>query len=247
VNSPTSSAPERAPVLVLVGPGRHFGCELIQRFRMEGFLVGVIASTAKSLSLLTEQLGHDAGVRFARADVTEKANFDRVLAELADALGGVDCLIYNPKVSVKGSGLTTPPDELAFSLQVNVVGAVVAIQAALPYLSRSTRPTVILTGGGYKDDADVEKFALSVGKSALHAVARTLQKPLRQRGVQLKTIIVRKVVRASDPRWTTARDLADYFWNVFAYGRATVFYYPLRGGTSADQLSLLAGRLGSSE
>lgn len=209
-------------------------------------MVGVIASTAESLSLLAGQLGIDAGVHFARGDVTEQFAFERALAELADALGGVDCLIYNPKVSVKGSGLNTPPDELAASLQVNVVGAVVAIQAALPYLLRSTRPTVILTGGGYKDDADADKFALSVGKSALHAVARTLQNPLRQRGVHLKTIIIRKVVRAEDPRWTAARDLADYFWRVFAYGRASVFYYPPRGHTAVNQLSLLGGEPGFS-
>lgn len=236
----------RRPVLVLVGPGRHFGRELIHRFRVEGFNVGVIASTSESLEELVDKIGPDEGVRFARGDVKNSAEFGIALGTLTTEFGGLDCLIYNPKVSVYGSGLTTSPDELAGSLQVNVVGAVVAIQAALPHFSTAVNPTIILTGGGYKDVSDVDKFALSVGKSALHAVARALQRPLRQRGIKLKTVVIRKVVRSGDLRWGSAHELAEYFWHVYAHGKSSVFYYPPRGQNLANQLSFWGAASGSS-
>lgn len=232
---------QRSPVLVLVGPGRHFGREIIERFSGAGFTVVAIASTLQSLAELREGLGLLQDIHLVQGDVRNVDHFSQTLAEIGSRLGGIDCLIYNPKVSVKGTGLKTTPDELSSSLQVNVVGAVVAIQVALPYLLQTSRPTVILTGGGYKDSSDPDKFALSVGKSALHAVARAIEKPLRQRGVDLKTVIIRKAVRPNDPRWSSATDLAEFFWQVYAHGRTSVFYYPPKSYSASGQLQLLTG------
>lgn len=232
--------------LVLVGPGEHFGLELVRRFLAEGFVVGVVASTKESLESLLDIVGNTENIFYAIADVADQNSFEGALEIIRRHMDHIDCLIYNPKISVRGSGLGTSPDELSASLQVNVVGAVIAIQGTLQLLSNADQPTVILTGGAYKDTGHVEKFALSVGKAALHAVAKALRDPLRRRGIRLKTLIVRGAVRRADPQRSPSNQLADYFWHIYREGSENIFHYPPKTRTSATQLSFLGGKSGFS-
>lgn len=220
----------RAQVMVLVGPGRHFGRALIERFLAEGFSVGVLSGRQQTLDHLRVQLPAGAPVHFAQTDVTEPKRFQNTLREIVEGLGQLECLIYNAKVSVKAGGLATDLTELATSLSVNVTGALAAIQCATSLMKRSHKPSIILTGGGYKDRPHPEKFALHVGKSGLHAVAKGLVDPLRLRGVQLQTVIIQGAIRQSGTSVATAsgssKELADFFWKIFREQDRHVYRFP---------------------
>jgi NADP-dependent 3-hydroxy acid dehydrogenase YdfG len=221
--------------VLLIGPGRYFGMEILHRFALEGFSIGVISRTAERIEHLRSHLQLPSSLNLSAevADVTQEAELKLAVNRVAESIGSVDCLIYNPKVSISGSGLTTSPDELRYSLDVNVVGALVAVQAALPYLQLASRPCVILTGGGFKDRPDFERFALSVGKSGIHAVSRALVGPLTSRGIRIKTIVIDGYVRAGGQ--IEPSDVADYFWRVFTSQKRQVFRYS-SSSNSGDQL-----------
>jgi NAD(P)-dependent dehydrogenase (short-subunit alcohol dehydrogenase family) len=222
------------PAVVLIGPGRYFGAEVLQRFAVEGFGLGAISGSASGATNLDAVLQSGGlAVHTEVADVTNAHKLANSVERLAKHLGGIECLIYNPKVSVAGTGLSTTPDELRYSLDVNVVGALTAVQAALPYLEKSRRPCVILTGGGFKDRPDVDRFALSVGKSGIHAVSRALIGPLQTRGIRIKTIVIDGFVRTGGP--IEPGDLADYYWRVYTSERRHVFRYSPADGV--DQLA----------
>lgn len=227
----------RRPTMIIVGPGRHFGADLVRRFLDEGFAVGVMSARQETLDALRFALHPDATVAFTRVDVTDYVHFQDALTQMVHHLGRLECLIYNPKISVKGGGLSTRPKDLATSLQVNVTGALAALQAAVPLMTRSEKPAIILTGGGYKDRGHPEKFALQVGKAGLHAVTRGLTDSLKLKGVQLQTVIINGAIRADGSSLSfsrgSSRDLADFFWGIFRDQDRHVYRYPppTRDGT----------------
>ncbi|MBN2971768.1 SDR family NAD(P)-dependent oxidoreductase [Roseomonas aeriglobus] len=211
------------PGLIIVGPGKHFGAELVRRFVAAGFRVGVVARRESSLAELRTDVGHD--LLTLAADVTDTGAFEQALAELAGRLGRVDGLIYNPKASFKAAALSTDATDLGHAMAVNVTGAMVAIQTLLPWLE-PRRGSVVLTGGGYKDEPDPDKLALSLGKANLHALYKALNQPLQRRGVTLKTVIIDGAVRRDEAGRGASSVLADFYWSIFEGGSGRIHRFP---------------------
>lgn len=220
--------------VIIVGPGKHFGTELIARFAQEGFHVGVIARTKANLP--DEPSSH---LSIELCDIGNPDAFHAAVQRLSADLGPVFCLIYNAKVSVRGAGLSTPASALAESMAINVTGALVGIQAVIPAMLHNEGACIILTGGNFKDQPDPERFALSVGKAGLHGVSRALVRPLQRQGIALKTVIIKGAIRRSDPTPTSSSALADFFWAVFKTPKSGGYVFPQeRHAENADQRML---------
>lgn len=220
--------------IIIVGPGRHFGLELVQRFLDEGYQVGVVARHESTLAEM--QGAADRPLVTAAADVSDIDGFGAALVDVAKRLGSVDGLIYNPKASMKASVLTTIAGDLERALSVNVTGAMVAVQTLLPWLEPAAG-AVVLTGGGYKDEQAPDKFALSVGKAGLHALYRALSQPLQRRGVRMKTVVIDGAVRRHADGHASSARLAEFYWSVFEGGSTRVHRFP-RETRRSDQLDM---------
>ncbi len=213
--------------LIIVGPGRHFGYELVKRFAIEGMTIGIITSNRNSADDLASMFtAQGLTIHYEIADIGDVAEFSSALLNLTQKIKSVSCVIYNPKISIKSSGLNTTPQELNSSIAVNVTGALVAIQAMVPLMDSQSSPCIILTGGGYKDFPDVERFALSVGKAGLHGLARSLKAPLNNRGIRLMTVVIDGMVRRTANEDTSSKSLADFYWTVFSNKNGNVFRFP---------------------
>lgn len=171
--------------LLLIGPGEYFGKELIQTFLSAGYKVGILTSSEVSLQKCKKETGISIG---GYADITDVKEYRKCLRKLAGELGSISCLIYNPKYSPKGTGLELSVEEFEKSLAINATGAVIAIQELASVMKEGK---VLLTGGGYKDNPDPNKFALSVGKSALHGVYEAL----KETEISIGTVIIDGFVR----------------------------------------------------
>lgn len=211
-----------SPGLLLIGPGRHFGVDILRRFAKEGFKLGVISRTAGTVDAVRLALGQDGiGVLAGVADIAND-EFTTSVRSVASGLRNLRCVIYNPKASVRGSGLELAGSDLAKTMAVNVTGAMIAIQAAAPLLTPGS--SVILTGGGFKDAPDSERLALSVGKGALHTLALGMVEPLAKYKIDVKTVVIDGYVRSGGP--IEPEDLADYYWEVFTSCDRVDFVFP---------------------
>lgn len=220
--------------VIIVGPGKHFGAELVGRFVAAGYAVGVVARCPEG----TEEIWQSRGGRVltAAADVADSDEFGAALRTLAARLGEVRGLIYNPKASFRASALALEASDLEQSLTVNVTGAMVAIKTLLPWLE-AQGGSVILTGGGYKDEPDLDKFALSVGKAGLHALYRSLNQPLQRRGITMKTVVIDGFVRRSGQGSVSSGSLADFYYSIFTGGSNRVHRFP-KDAIVTNQLNL---------
>jgi short-subunit dehydrogenase len=221
--------------LILIGPGKHFGAELIARFAKEGFVIGVVATNESSIAALRQQIGQHIQFEYVIADLTDHEKFPDLVRALACSLPPIQCLIYNPKLSINGNGLSNTFDDLVRSMSVNVTGALLAIQTLLPFLEQAKNARVILTGGGYKDRPHSSKFVLSVGKAGLHGLVRALRVPLSAKGVDLKTVVIDGAIRRHT-HMASSHELADFFWNVFNRSGRYVYRFPIKAARDDEQL-----------
>lgn len=220
--------------VIVVGPGHHFGTELVGRFVGAGYRVGMIARRMSNLDEIRSSAA--GGVLAEAADVSDVSAFGAALARLAEEMGTVDGLIYNPKASFKASALATAASDLEHAMAVNVTGAMVAVQTLLPWLEKAGG-SVVLTGGGYKDEPAPDKFALSVGKAGLHALYRALYQPLQRKGIRLKTIVIDGAVRRDHEGAAASSDLAEFYWSIFESPGSRVHRFP-RDTRTSNQLDL---------
>ncbi len=220
-------APEPAPApatrgLVLVGPGAAFGTELLARFGREGFRLGVVARSADTIARVTGELaGAGLTMRGAVADVTDAAGLAATLAGLAADLGGLTVLVYNAKLSIRGSALSVPADVLNQTLAVNVTGALTAVQAATPLLVDRVGATILVTVAGSRTEPPAGRFALAVGKAGLATLAAAVSPALADQGVRMRTVVLDGKVGPGGPLRPEA--VADHFWQAYASPRGAVF------------------------
>lgn len=203
-------------VLVVVAAGPGLGRAVALRFAREGAAVGLVARAGDALGQLAAELSA-AGARAvatAAADVSDEQELRRALGGLRDALGEATVLVYNGSAYVEGAVTTLSADRLRLALDVGVVGALVAVQEAVPAMRAAGRGTVILTGSVAADRASTSAAAVGVAKAGLRSLARSLHKEVADDGVRVTTVTIDGVL--SGPRALDVGEIADLYWRLHA-------------------------------
>jgi len=90
------------PVALVTGAGTGIGAACARRLATEGFRVGIhYRSSEEKAKKLADELAATAGGAFLiKADLTDPASLDAMVAELKDAAGRVDVLVNNAGYNV---------------------------------------------------------------------------------------------------------------------------------------------------
>lgn len=184
-----------------------------RRFAREGFQLAIVARNPERLkdSVATMRAEGIDVFPFV-ADAGKETSLLEALHDINDALGATDVLVYNAFGSSIGAPSKLIPDYLATDFQVNVVGALRAVQSVLPAMQRAGKGTILLTGGGlalspYKDVA-----SLAIGKAGLRSLALMLHQELSGQGIHAATVTICGLVKPGthfDPD-----KIADQYWRL---------------------------------
>ena len=220
--SGTPPAPPASRGLLLVGPGTAFGVQLLRRFGREGFRLATVSRSADTVARVTAELAADGlPVAGAVADVTDQPAFTAAVGRLADQLDGLTVVVYNAKLSIRGTAFTVRAETMNQTLAVNVTGALTTIQAAAPLLADRPGATILLTVAGPRSEPVTGRFALAVGKAGLAALGDAMGPALAAQGVRLRTVVLDSRVGPDGPLLPDA--VADHFWQAFAAPGGSVF------------------------
>lgn len=227
--------------LMVVGPGAAFGTALLHRFAAEGFRLGVISRSAETVARVTGELAAaDHPVAGAVADVTDQAAFTAAAGRVAAEIGGLTVLVYNAKLSIRGTAFSVRAESMNQTLAVNVTGALTAVQIAAPLLAERPGATILLTVAGPRSEPAAGRFALAVGKAGAAAMGEAMAPLLAAQGVRLRTVVLDGRVGTAGP--LRPDEVADHFWQAFAAPGGTAFRLapePRRAGArGAAQLPL---------
>jgi NADP-dependent 3-hydroxy acid dehydrogenase YdfG len=203
-------SPDRtpAPHALVVGVGPGLGASLARTFAAAGHDLTLVARTTGSLAPVAAEIR--ATGRVVNEQLADIRDLDAVAAAVRRAGAWRPLSVLHHNASMYAGGLLqADPGTLRDSVSINVLAAVVAVQAALPDL-RATGGLVTWTGGGIALHPRGEYGVLALGKAAMRAAGLALAQELAPYDVRLRMLTVNGFIRPGG-RFDPDR-IAEAFW-----------------------------------
>ena len=169
--------------VIVAGGSRGIGRAIALAFAEAGAAVSVCARGQAGLDAVQAELaafGHPAHA--TPCDLSNPAAIAAYIPAAAAALGGIDILVNN----ATGYGMADDEESWNTSLQVDLMAAVRASQAALPFLSSGSAIINIASGSGL--NPSVRNPAYGAAKAAVIHYTRTQAAALVKQGIRVNCI-----------------------------------------------------------
>jgi NAD(P)-dependent dehydrogenase (short-subunit alcohol dehydrogenase family) len=168
--------------VVILGGNAGIGLAAARMFRAEGAKLALTGRNAKTLAAAAEET--DAlGIR---SDMGVVADSIAAMAEIEEALGGIDVLFVNAGVGGFAPVTDVTEDFWDGIHNVNLRGAFFAIQKALPLMRDGG--SIVITGSIGSVAAVPGNVAYAAAKAGLRAVARIVGKELLPRKIRVNMV-----------------------------------------------------------
>lgn len=176
-------------VAVITGGGTGIGAATAQTLAGAGLSVIVTGRRAAPLEEVAERVGGVAVV----ADVTEEADWDRVVSVARDRFGGIDILVANAGIEAFGSAESVSLDEWRSVQRTNVDGVLLGIRAVAPVMRERGGGAIVVVSSVAGLASGPEYAAYVTSKTAVLGLVRSAAVDLGQDGIR---------VNALCPGWT---------------------------------------------
>ncbi|WP_304114323.1 SDR family oxidoreductase [Mycolicibacterium bacteremicum] len=171
-------------VVFITGGARGVGAELARRLRGKGANLVLTDLDEAPLTELAAELGGEAHVLTALADVRDLPAMQKAAAAAVARFGGIDIVVANAGIASFGSVLQVDPDAFRRVVDVNIIGVFNTVRATLP--------AVIERRGYVLVVSSLAAFTSAPGLAAYHAskagaeyFANTLRLEVAHRGVDV--------------------------------------------------------------
>jgi len=168
---------------------RGIGRGIAEVLLEEGARVAVSGRSRESVEKAIEELSKLGEVYGFTADLTSREDCEGLVDSAAEALGGLDGLVYVTGPPRTGRFLELELGDWEYGVRLLVLSAVWLTRRAVPYLERSGRGSVAyLTSTSVREP--IPNIALSnVLRSAVHGLAKTLSRELAPRGIRVNVVV----------------------------------------------------------
>ncbi|RYY17295.1 MAG: SDR family oxidoreductase [Alphaproteobacteria bacterium] len=122
------------------------------------------------------------------ADVTDDASVRAAVAEAAARLGGLDTVVANAGIGAAGSVLENSDDDWHAVYDVNVVGIVRVVRAALPHLVAAEGASIVTTCSIAATAGLPQRALYSATKGAVAALTRAMAADHLREGIRVNCV-----------------------------------------------------------
>src|SRR5256885_95779 len=132
-------------VALVTGGGRGIGASIAEELADAGMRVAVSARTRDEVEAVARKTGGLAVV----ADVSQRADVERMVRTVESELGPIDLLVANAGRNVaEPNAWEIDPDEWWNVLEVNVLGVYLCCRAVIPGMLDRGGGRIVITGSG---------------------------------------------------------------------------------------------------
>ena len=185
----TTAAPSQRKSIFITGAASGMGRETAKLFAAKGWFVGASDVNDAGLKTLEQELGHDhCFVR--KLDVTDKKDFDAALAEFTQRTGGkLDLMYNNAGIGESGWFEDVPYEATMRVVQINFVGVLNGVYAALPYL-KATPGSLLFTTSSSSATYGMPRIAVyAATKHAVKGLTEALSVEFQRHGVRVADVL----------------------------------------------------------
>jgi 3-oxoacyl-[acyl-carrier protein] reductase len=172
-------------VALVTGGGRGIGRGIALELARAGARVAVAARTLEQVEATAAETG---GVAI-RADVSDRADVERMVAEAERELGPLDVLVNNAGIALwEEAAWELEPEEWWHVLEVNVLGVYLGCRAAIPGMIARGGGRIVNVASGAAYLPGSTSTAYSASKAAVHRFSETLAAQLAPHGIPVFSI-----------------------------------------------------------
>ena len=187
----SGSAGERVldeKTVVVTGAGRGIGRAIALAASRAGARVVLAARSAEQLEDVAREVAAEGGTAFAvPADVTSRADVERLVARAVEETGRIDAVVSNAGVFVWKPFEKLAEEEWDRVLATNLKAAYLLVQAALPELKKS-RGRVLNVASIHGTAGDANVAAHCAAKFGLVGLTKALALELRPHGIAVNAL-----------------------------------------------------------
>lgn len=177
-------------VALVTGAGRNIGRAIALALAREGarVAVNVRASTHEGQAVVEEVIAQGGAALLVRADVTQRAEVDAMVAAIEQSFGRLDILVNNAAVRHEAAFEKLTYADWRAAFDVCVDGAFHCTQAALPWLKLSASGAVINIGGLTAHTGAAQRAHVVSAKAALGGLTRALAHDFAEFGITVNCV-----------------------------------------------------------
>ena len=173
----------------ITGAASGIGRATARLFAAKGWFVGAADTNRAGLDALEQELGADCCATW-QLDVTDKAAFDRVIAEFGERTGNrMDLLHNNAGIGAAGFFEDIPLERALQMVQVNLVGVIHGIYAALPLLKNTPNSLCFSTSSSAATYGAPSLAVYAATKFAVKGLTEALSVELSRAGVRVADVL----------------------------------------------------------
>ncbi len=177
-------------VAVVTGASKGIGASIAKHFAAEGAKVVVnYASSKEGADQVVRAITENGGIAIAvRADVSKETDVTRLFEETKRAFGTLDILVNNAVYQGYAPIEQVSIETFHQSFNVNVLGPILTIQAALKIFGDRGGNIINISSGASKMPLPAASL-YSATKAALDAITIALSKELGAKNVRINSIL----------------------------------------------------------
>ncbi|WP_028280831.1 SDR family oxidoreductase [Arthrobacter sp. H5] len=168
---------------LVTGGTKGIGRAIVETFAAEGANVAFCARNADDVAATQEAVGRD-NVVGTRVDVGDGGAVARWVSDSATTLGGIDMVVSN----VSALAIPDTEENWEASLNVDLMGTVRLVKAAMPHLERSNVPSITAISSVSGREVDFASGPYGTAKSAIIAYIAGLAFQLAEQGIRANTV-----------------------------------------------------------
>jgi NAD(P)-dependent dehydrogenase (short-subunit alcohol dehydrogenase family) len=175
----------RGKRVVVTGGSKGIGRAIAEGFAAEGANVSICARTAGELEAAVASLKARGVKAFGRAlDVADGPALSEWIRSTAGELGGIDALVCNVSALAVGDSA----DTWEKSFRTDMMHAVNAVAAAVPFLEQSAGGSIVLISSVSGFEVDFAAGSYGAMKAALIHYAKGLSRQLVAKGIRVNCV-----------------------------------------------------------
>ena len=178
---------------LIVGAGSGLSASLARALAREGIKVALASRSTGDLEALVKE----TSARAFACDAAERAQVEKLFAEVEASNGTPDIVIYNASFRTRGPFVELDPLDVEKSLAVTAYGAFLVAQQAARRMLPKKHGAILLTGASAGVKGYPQSAPFAMGKFALRGLAQSMARELSPQGIHVAHVVVDGGIRSA--------------------------------------------------
>jgi NAD(P)-dependent dehydrogenase (short-subunit alcohol dehydrogenase family) len=171
---------------LIVGAGSGLSASLARLFAAEGMGVALAARNEEKL----RPLASETAARAFACDASKPDQVANLFAELAEAAGGPDVVVYNASARARGALVDLAPADVERALATSAYGGFLVAQQAAKRMLQKGFGAILFTGASASIKGFAQSAPFAMGKFALRGLAQSMARELHPQNIHVGHFVI---------------------------------------------------------